>query len=127
LYSIAGRSCGWDRLTQKFGASIEPQGTQLRGQTIKVGAVRWKNCVSTVLSPQGMYLNLTTGPTALLGRLAPVLIPWGEFKNPRPGWLYVGWQAIEMSVGEPEIVTLTFRSTLFQQMTAYINTPHRGA
>jgi hypothetical protein len=120
MYSIIGRFSGWNKLTQRYGTNIEPQGTKFKLQTIKVGVVRWRWCVTVVLSPQGMYLHLATGPAALLGKLPPVIIPWSEFKKPRKGRLYLGWKAVEMSVGEPEMVPITFPLMLYQQITGYL-------
>lgn len=120
MYSIFGRFSGWNKVTQRYGTNIEPQGTRFKQQTIKVGAVRWRRCVTVVLSPQGMYICLAPSLAALFGRLQPVTVPWSEFKRPRKGWLYLGWKAVEISVGEPEIVPITFPSTLYQHMTDYL-------
>ncbi|HEX7475191.1 MAG TPA: hypothetical protein VF318_04430 [Dehalococcoidales bacterium] len=121
MYSIIGRWSGWNKLTQRFGTDVEPQGTKFKLQTIKVSAVRWRMCVTIILSPQGMYLRLATGPASLLGRLPAVIIPWSEFKKPRKGRLYLDWKAVEMSVGEPEIVPITFRSTIYQKIMDYLD------
>jgi hypothetical protein len=123
MYSVFGRFSGWNKLTQRYGSNTEPQGTKLELQTIKVGVVRWRWCVTVVLSPQGMYLRAATGPAALLGRLPPVIVPWLEFKKPRKGHLYPGWRAIEMSIGEPELVPITLPSALYQQMIGYLAPP----
>jgi hypothetical protein len=72
--------------------------------------------VTIVLGEQGLYVR----PSPFLGRIQPVVVPWSEFKRPRDGHLYVGWKAVEKSLGDPEIVAITFPMALYQQVTPHI-------
>ncbi len=125
LYSIFARISGWGALAPRYGATIEPEGRKLMRQTVKVGAVRWRRCVTVVLSPQGMYLALDSGlrvPVLLaIRKHPPVLIPWSEFKAPRKGRLYLGWQAVQLSIGEPETAAVTFPLALYKEMTSHLD------
>jgi hypothetical protein len=111
---------GWDNLVQKYGTAIVPVGTKFTSQTIKVGPVRYRWCVTAVLSPQGIYLNIGRGLISF-GKLTPVLIPWSEFKAKTKGWLYLGWPAIEIPIGDPKIAVITFPLRLYKHMTMYLD------
>ena len=77
LHSIFAQTSRWNALAQRYGAIMEPEGRKLMRQTIKVGAVRWRLCVTVVLSPQGMYLHLGHRQSWLsaIRKHPPVLIP----------------------------------------------------
>ncbi len=116
MYFIFRRMSGWNKLTDRWGTKTEPPGTRLTRQTVKVGPVRWRFCVTMVLGEPGLYLR----PSPFLGRIQPILVPWPELKRPRDGHLYVGWKAVEMSIGDPEIAAITFPLALYERLTPRI-------
>jgi hypothetical protein len=86
--------------------------------------------MTVVLSAQGMYLAREPRhmpkfwvwrPLQAIRKRPPLLIPWSEFKAPRKGRLFLGWQAIELSIGEPEIAVITVPLGLYKEMTSYLN------
>ena len=114
---------GWDALAERYKAPSEPQGKKLTAQTVKVGSVRWRRCVTVILSTEGLYLQLLPRLPLLsaIFRKAPVLIPWSELRRPRKGWLYLGTQAVELSVGEPELARITFPIGLYNEIASYLD------
>lgn len=131
LFSIFARISGWKALVQRYGATIEPEGEKLTMQSMKVGPVWSRFDVTVVLSAQGMYLALEPRlmpklwvwrPLQAIRKRPPVLIPWYEFKAPREGWLFLGWQAVQLSIGEPEMAVITFPLGLYKEMTNYLDT-----
>jgi hypothetical protein len=122
LYSIFAQTSGWNALTHRYEAIVEPEGRKLTRQTIKVGSVRWRWCVTVVLNVEGMYIQLgrQTGLLAIR-KHPPVLIPWAEFKAPRKGRLYLGWEAVQLSIGEQETAAITFPIELYKEMVGYLN------
>ena len=124
LYSIFARTSGWSALAQKYGAASEPEGRKLVRQTLKLGPVRWRLCMTVILSQRGLYLAAQSRipvPSPWGRRYhPPLLIPWSEFKSPRQGRLYLGWQAVEMSIGEPQMAVITFPQGLYNEMAGYI-------
>ncbi len=126
MYWLFTRASGWNRLRPKYGASAEPPGDRLTGQTIKAGAVRWRFCVTVVLARQGLYLHPRPFLGSVLGGPRPLLVPWGEFKRPRDGHLYLGWKAVELSVGQPQVAALTFPLGLYEKMRPHIFTEVTG-
>ena len=116
MYWLFTRGSGWNRLLPKYGANAEPPGARLTGQTIKVGAVRWRLCVTVVLADRGLYLHPRPALGSVLGGPRPLLVPWADLRRPRDGHLYVGWRAVELSVGDPELASLTVPLALYEQM-----------
>lgn len=125
MYWLFTRGSGWNKLAVKYGAAAEPAGARLTRQTIKAGAVRWRLCVTMVISEQGLYLHPNPALGSILGGPRPVLVPWAELRRPRDGHLYLGWKAVQLSVGDPEIVALTFPLGIYEQMRPRIFPPQR--
>lgn len=120
MYWLFTRLAGWNRLTARYGVKAEPPGPRLTRQTLKVGPVRWRLCVTMILAEQGLYLHPRPALGAVLGGPRPLIIPWGDFKRPRNGHLYLGWKAVEMSIGEPEMAAVTFPLALYEQLRTRI-------
>jgi hypothetical protein len=122
LYYGFVQTSGWKTLAQRYKVIAEPEGRKLPRQTIKVGQVRWRWCVTVILNPEGMYLQLGRQNRFLATRNhPPVFIPWAEFNLPRKGQLYFGWEAVQLSVGEPEIAAITFPLDLYKKITGYLD------
>jgi hypothetical protein len=116
---ILGKFNRWSELSKRYATTMEPIGPKYTMQTIKVGAVRWKFCTTVIFNQQGIYLHVGARPAIVFSKLQPLLIPWVELKNPRRGWLYLGWKAVELSVGEPEIAVITFPLNLYDEIQNY--------
>ena len=122
LFYIFSRVSGWSTLAQRYGAKFEPDGTLYQRQTIKVGSVRWRFAAMVGVSPSGLYLAVTPrfGPLRRLIPQPPLLIPWSDIKVVGPGHIYLGWQAVELSVGNPRITSLTVPQRLYQILAPYL-------
>jgi hypothetical protein len=116
LKNISGRGSGWSRLAEHFSASSRPAGDLFKGQTIEVGRVAYKRCALVGISAQGLYLEVDL---PLFSRLIPLLIPWNRVIRIREGSLYWRKTAI-LSIGEPEIGTITLFMDLFDQARPFI-------
>lgn len=119
MMRIFAKVSGWTRLAERYPAIDQPEGTKYTRQTVQVGAVRYRNCVSVCLSAQGLYV----WARPLLSKYQPVLIPWGEIQRIQETRLY-GGRAIELSVGSPQVATITVRMGLFKLMQPYLNHEH---
>ncbi|MBX7165721.1 MAG: hypothetical protein K1X74_05175 [Pirellulales bacterium] len=69
LAMFAGAS-GWRGLAKDFPLSRLPPRAVLHGQSLRVGAVRYKRCATLGADGQGLYLAVP------LPRHQPLLIPW---------------------------------------------------
>jgi hypothetical protein len=116
LKNLSGRGGGWTRLAEHFPAPSQPPGELFKKQTVEVGRVVYKRCTTVGITPQGLYLE---GNLHFASRLKPLFIPWEVVKEVREGSLY--WEKTRiLSIGEPEIGTISFFSTLFEKASPYI-------
>ncbi|MBI4766116.1 MAG: hypothetical protein HY787_16210 [Deltaproteobacteria bacterium] len=116
LKNIGGQGRGWTTLAEHFPTASQPPGELLKRQTIEVGQVVYKRCVRVGITPQGLYLDVNL---PFSSRLKPLLIPWEMVKGVREGTLY--WEKTRiLSIGEPEIGTISFFSTLVEKARPYL-------
>lgn len=113
LLLIFTHGSGWTKLAQTYPANHEPEGQKYIGRTIRVGAVRYRNCVTASINPYGLYLSVP------LPHHPPMLIPWSEFKGLGETRIY--WRkAIVLSIGNPRVATIAFPMGLFELMRPYL-------
>jgi len=104
--SLGGTTGGWGKLAEVYGTNNPPTGQITKGETIQVGAVMYKRCVTLAVAEEGLYV-LIWRKTAL--------IPWTEFKAVGQATLY--WQKVPMlTVGDPPVATMTVPVAVFQVM-----------
>jgi hypothetical protein len=116
LKNLSGRGGGWSRLAEKFPGPFQPEGAASHRQTIQVGAVAYKNCATMAFTPQGLYLEVKI---PFFSRLTPLLIPWESILDLRGGTLY--WRkTVTLSIGSPEIGTITVFQDLYEKMRPFI-------
>ena len=92
---------GWDKLVKQYRAVDPPTGKEYTKQTVQIGPVRYRRCVTVHISDQGFYLQ----PRLVLARYPAVLIPWDEITRVTDSRIYWG-RAKRLSIGEPEIGTV---------------------
>jgi hypothetical protein len=97
---------GWRRLTERYATPNPPSGHIIQRQTVKIGAVTYKRCVTVGIASDGLYLAIWR---------KAVLIPWSEFKGVGQTMLY--WQRVPLlMVGNPPVTTITVQNDLFEMM-----------
>lgn len=69
-------SGGWGSLASRYPAPPGKPEPDLRRQTVMVGQVMWRNCVSVTLSDSGLRLDVAA-PLPFLAK-PPMLVPWPE-------------------------------------------------
>jgi hypothetical protein len=104
--SLGGTTGGWRRLAEVYGTANPPTGQITKGETILVGAVTYKRCVTLGVADEGLYVSIWRKTS---------LIPWAEFKAVGQATLY--WQTVPMlTVGDPPVATMTVPVAVFQVM-----------
>jgi hypothetical protein len=117
LSTLFARGGGWAKLAERFPAATPPQGERRTMQTVELGGlVRYRWCVTVVMSPRGLYLALAS---PILPKHSPMLIPWSEVKGVRCARLY-WWLAVRLTIGEPPVSTITVWLRLFEAMRPYL-------
>ncbi|MBV5263437.1 hypothetical protein [Pinisolibacter aquiterrae] len=109
-------SGGWSDLAARFGVERGPEPPLVRGATLMVGPVVWKNCVAVGAEVDGLRLAVKMPLFGGVGK-APLRIPWDEIVEIAPARLH--WGAARLVVvGRPTVATLTLPETLFQAIAA---------
>lgn len=100
---------GWGQLKQRYRVEQPPGGTVIRRQTVKVGLVTFKRCITVGIADEGLYLSMWR---------TTVLIPWSELAAAGETTLF--WRRVPvLAVGQPQVTTLTFEHDLIARMQAH--------
>lgn len=92
-------------------------------QTIQIGPVRWKRCVSVCITPEGLHLIMPS-PGALLRVLGlmgktPIFIPWADIVGAEPGRLFM-LPGYRLLIGNPLLATVTVYAELYSAIYPYL-------
>lgn len=110
LRALFAKLSGWNRLAARYRAAGAEPSWQWRGQTVKVGLVRYRRTIRLAAAAEGLHL----AETGLL-RHPALCIPWCEMTRARPSSFY-GRPSVEVSVGMPAIGTIEFYAPLFHEI-----------
>jgi hypothetical protein len=116
MMRLFAHTSGLTRLVARYPAARRPEGMERAKQTVRIGAVRYRGCVTVSIGSQGLHLCVR--PT--LGGCAPVLIPWSEVKGIQETRLY-SRRAMQLSVGSPKVGTVTVYEGLFKLMQSHLS------
>ena len=115
LLRAFAQGSGLSVLAERFAARQPPAGQSFLRQTAKIGAVRYRNCVTLVVGAGGLFLDVGT----LVGKVGPVLVPWGEVRAARAVRLY--WEpAVELTIGASAVATVTVYESTFGAMKSFL-------
>jgi hypothetical protein len=117
LSRLFARGSGWSELANVYPASRQPEGLTYTHQHSRVGSVRYRNCSTIGISAAGLYLAVTA---PFLSNHPPLLVPWSAITGIQQTRLY--WlSAVQLSIGEPQIATLTVLKHIFEPMRPYLS------
>jgi hypothetical protein len=109
---------GWDALVERYQAAVPSSGQAYAKQTVQVGPVRYRRCVTVHVGEEGLFLQ----PRFLLARYPAITIPWHEIVRVEDAMLY--WRpAKRLSIGKPEVGTVTVLRSLYALMQSYLVRP----
>ena len=109
------RLSGFARFSERYPASGKLEGPAYARQTVQIGPVRYRRCVTVHVSDRGLYLQ----PRILLTRYPPVLIPWDEIKGVTDTRIY--WaRAKRLSIGEPQVGAVSVQMGLYALIQSYL-------
>lgn len=118
MWQLLARGSGWRALAERYPARTALAVPVLAGQTLQVGLVRYRRCVTVGIYPEALYLAAQPG-LPLLPRNPPLLIPWSEFHHARETRLY--WRrARQLAVGDPVVAGITFPFELYQRFERHL-------
>ena len=112
---VFAKVSGLNELTKHYLATHDPGGVSQTKQTVKIGVVRYRRCVTMSIGTEGLFLWVRPP----LGRQGKLLIPWDEIKHVRGARLY-GRQGVHLSIGDPEVGEITVYRDLFELVRAHL-------
>jgi hypothetical protein len=99
---------GLEKLVENYQTDRQPQSEEFKRQTIGLGAVKYRNCVTVHIEPEGLYLWVRPP----FFSHPPILIPWAEIVQAEHTTLYHR-SAVEVTVKAPGCKTITVYEDLF--------------
>ena len=105
-----GAAGGWSRLSEVYATTRQLPTRLLRRQTVVVGQVLYRNCVTVGFDDIGLYLA-PGFPISIFGKRA-LFFPWSEFMRVEEGRLFWSRAAV-LSLGQPVVGTITMPMELF--------------
>ena len=115
--AFAGASGGWAGLARRYAAPDNAGAPTMRGLTIAIGPMRWRNCVNASVDARGLRLSLP--PVFIRLGKAPVLIPWREMGRIEPARLS-GRAAFLIRLGATREASLTVPMDLYAAMSPFL-------
>ena len=68
--SLGGTTGGWEKLAEVYGTNNPPTGQVTKRETIQVGAVTYKRCVTLAVAEEGLYVfDLAKNGSDSVGRI----------------------------------------------------------
>ncbi len=111
------KTSGLDRLADKYAIKQQPEGSYFSKQTIQIGAVRYRKCVTIGLCPSGLYL----WPRPIFSKNPAILVPWPDIVNTQPAKIYQN-RATELTIGEPRIGAVRVYVDIYRKMEPFLKT-----
>lgn len=111
-----GRISGLDELARRYTATRTPQGEKLTRQTVQIGSVRYKRCVTLHVDAEGLFLQIKF---IFSRERAPFFIPWQEIKHVQLTRLY--WQqAFLLTIGNPAVTRIILPKSSYSKIAPYL-------
>jgi hypothetical protein len=124
MYRLFAHLSGLDRLVDLYPARTEPlvlrpasagTGAKHTWQTVQVGPVVYRRCVTVHVGSEGLYLCVRPP----FRRYPPLFIPWSEVSAVHAATLH--WQrALRLSIGRPAVTTITCTGRLLQSIRPHL-------
>lgn len=109
MYRLFAHLSGLDELVDLYPARTEPSGAKHTWQTVQIGPVVYRRCVTVHVGAEGLYLCVRPP----FRSYPPLFIPWSEISAVQRATLH--WQrALRLSVGRPTVTTITCVRRLLQ-------------
>lgn len=109
------RLSGLEKLVKSYRTDHQPQNKEHSRQTIGLGAVKYRNCVTVHLEQEGLYLWVRP---PFFSHPA-ILIPWADIVQADHVTLYHR-KAVELQVKAPGCKTITVYQDLFEQFKEHL-------
>jgi hypothetical protein len=116
MFHLFVQASGLTRLIERYPAAQRPEGVEREKQTVKIGAVRYRRCVTINVSSHGLYLWVRPP----LSKHPPVLIPWDSVRRICRTRLY-GRKAVRLLIVGPQVTPLVVHEGLFKSIRPHLS------
>lgn len=106
---------GLSVLGDRYKITQQPEGTYYSKQTVQIGAVRYRQCVTIGLCDSGLFL----WAQPIFSNNPRLLIPWPDIKVDGPAKIYHN-QAVALSIGDPAVGHIRVYKKVYQLMAPYV-------
>ena len=115
MYRRFAHLSGLDQLMESYPARTEPAGTKHTWQTVQIGPVVYRRCVTVHVGAEGLYLQVRPP----FRSYPPLFIPWSEISAVNAAKLH--WQrALRLTIGRPAMTTITCVGTLLPSIRRHL-------
>ena len=103
------------KIAERYSTCDPPKGETLTKQTLQIGLVRYRKCVTIHMDTQGFYFCVHM----VFSKHPQIFIPWKEFRDIQESSIYQK-QAKQFSIGEPVVGTVRIPEEIFNKMRSYL-------
>lgn len=115
IFTILSNISGLSKLVDSYNTDLNPDNLSLTGQTIQIGMVKYRNCVSFRADEAGLFLQINVP----LWKSRKLLIPWKELSQAGFTKIYRE-SAVSFNVGETYLATIAVPVQMFYLMEPFI-------
>jgi len=116
IFKILSNISGLSKLVAQYQTFQIPDKFILTSQTIQIGMVKYRRCVSVKADKSGLFLLIKVP----LWKTRKILIPWKDLKL--TGYTKIYWEpAVSLIVGENYLATIAVPMQVFYLMKPFIN------
>jgi hypothetical protein len=115
IFKILSNLSGLSKLVDRYKTDLNPANLSLTGQTIQIGMVKYRKCVSFRADEAGLFLHIKVS----LWKSRQILIPWKDMSQ--AGFTKIYWEsAVSFNVGETYLATIAVPLQMFYLMKPFI-------
>lgn len=103
------------KIAERYPACHPSTGENLTKQTLQIGAVRYRRCVTISIDTQGFYFCIHM----IFKKHPQIFIPWKEFRDIQESKIYQK-RAKQISIGEPPVGIIRIPEEVFNKMKSYL-------
>ena len=103
------------KIADHYSTVLPPKGENLTKQTLQIGAVRYRRCVTIDIDPEGFYFCIHV----VFGKHPQIFIPWKDFRNIQESSIYRK-PAKQFLIGEPPVGTIRIPEEIFKKMKNFL-------
>jgi hypothetical protein len=115
MYRLFAQLSGLDRLVDLYPAKTDPTGVKHIRQTVQIGPVVYRRCVTAHVGAEGLYLHVRPP----FCRYPLLFIPWSQVSAVHAATLQLR-RALRLSIGRPAVTTITCRGRLLQSIRPHL-------